>query len=132
MKVFETILHRVLPDAELLDVAELTGGISAQVSALEIRHRSGDIQKIVVRQYGAANLRSDPHVAAHEYQLLEMLARRAVPVPGPIYADESGSILPTPYLVLEFIDGHVVEQPTDLHSFAQQLADVLVRIHRHR
>jgi aminoglycoside phosphotransferase (APT) family kinase protein len=126
---FEAIVRQVFPDSALLNVAALTGGVSAQVSALDVRHPAGDIQKVVVRQYGAANLRSDPHVATHEYQLLEMLAAAAVPVPHPIYADESGTILPTPYLVLEFIDGHVVEQPPDLTSFVQQLADALVRIH---
>jgi aminoglycoside phosphotransferase (APT) family kinase protein len=31
---------------------------------------------------------------------------------------------------VEFIDGQVIEQPPDLASFAKQMADVLVRIHR--
>lgn len=127
---FEAIVRHILPDAALLNVAELTGGVSAQVSALDVRHSTGDAQRIVVRQYGAANLRSDPHVATHEYQLLEMLATRNVPVPRPIYADETGSILPTPYIVVEFVDGQVVEQPSDPASLAEQMADVLVRIHQ--
>ncbi len=127
---FQQIAGTVYPDAKLIDYKKLEGGVSAQVYALEVALPDDSVQKMVVRQYGAADLNADPHIAAHEFALLRILQERGLPTPEPYYVDESCKILPSPYIVVEFIDGQVVDEPTDAVNFAWQMADVLAKIHQ--
>lgn len=126
---FENIIHKIHPQATLLNVTKLEGGVSAQVMALEIKLPNGEHQKLVVRQYGEANLLSDPKVATHELTLLKVLRAHDLPVPEPLYADESNEILPSPYLVVSFINGETVDEPLDVTQYVGQMADVLASIH---
>lgn len=130
MSKFEMIVHKLNPQARLLKASKLEGGVSAQVTALEMKLPSGKHQKVVVRQYGEANLSSDPNVAAHELELLKTLRLHDLPVPEPLCADESNEILPGPYLVVAFIDGETVDDPSDVTDFVGQMADVLAKIHK--
>ena len=128
---FGQLVRVMNPQAELVRGWPLTGGVSAQVTALETRLPGGRRDKLVVRQYGPANLAADPHAAAHEAELLGVLRAAGLPVPRPRHADESGAILPGPYLVVEFADGAALEQPPDDPlDAARQLAAVLAAIHR--
>lgn len=126
-------LRRVLQQIEtglrLVASRPLTGGVSAQVTAIEAELPNGGQQRLVLRQYGAANLRADPHVAAHEYQLLTLLRASGQPVPTPYHADESGTILPVPWLAVEFIGGVAVTRPPVPPGFTSQLAAALARLH---
>jgi aminoglycoside phosphotransferase (APT) family kinase protein len=126
---FEAIIHRIDPRFTLLNATKLEGGVSAQVTALEVRLPHGEHRKLVVRQYGKANLSSDPKVASHELGLLKVLRSHNLPVPEPLYADESNEVLSSPYMVIAFIDGETVYEPMDATDFVKQMADVLVRIH---
>jgi aminoglycoside phosphotransferase (APT) family kinase protein len=111
----------------------LTGGVSSQVTALVAKLPQGAVQRLVVRQYGRANLRSDPRSAAHEYQLLALLHGAGLPVPRPRQADESRAILPVPYLVTDFLEGEICTDPTRLTlpvgDFTGQLAAFLAALH---
>lgn len=128
---FAQVVRVMSAQAELLRVWPLAGGVSAQVTALEIRLPGGRRDRLVVRQYGAANLAADPHAAAGEAELLGVLRAAGLPVPRPRHADESGRILPGPYLVVDFVDGEALRgPPADPGDAARQLAAVLAAIHR--
>jgi aminoglycoside phosphotransferase (APT) family kinase protein len=109
---------------------ELEGGISARVTALEVELADSAVRRVVVRQYGEANLRRNPRIAADELRLLQMLRSAGLPVPAPYLADESCEVLPAPYLVVELIDGGTADRPSDAGNLARQLATALVAIHR--
>jgi aminoglycoside phosphotransferase (APT) family kinase protein len=126
---FQQIVEKISPAARLASFKKLEGGVSAQVFALEAELSDGSSQKFVVRQYGDANLEADASIATHEYQLLELLYSRNLPVPKPYLADESRSILTSPYLVVGFIDGQTVEGPADATPYVRQMAEVLAKIH---
>jgi aminoglycoside phosphotransferase (APT) family kinase protein len=127
------VVRAISPDLQLVASRALTGGVSAQVTAFDAESPGGGLQRFVLRQYGAANLRSDPHVAAHEFRLLALLHTAGLPVPRPCHADESCTTLPVPYLVIEFIEGAAVLDTAQLivplPAFAGQLASVLVQLH---
>jgi aminoglycoside phosphotransferase (APT) family kinase protein len=131
------LLRRLLaaldPDLALVGAQPLAGGVSAQVTRIDSVLPDGTSQRLVVREYGAANLRSDPRIAAHEFELLSLLRVAGLPVPRPRLADESRSILPLPYLVVDFIDGAPVTEPAQLTTtplaFTGQLAAVLAGLH---
>jgi hypothetical protein len=51
-KKFERVVGRIEPQSRLLRAWELKGGVSAQVTALEIERDDGHTQKMIVRQHG--------------------------------------------------------------------------------
>src|SRR5689334_4666093 len=115
--LFEKVAYRVDPNGKLLRSWPLTGGVSAQVTALEIMLSDGQTQKMLLRRHGAVDLQHNPHIAADEYNLLQILHDRGLPTPAPYHLDTSATIFPTPYLVMEFIDGAPDFAPADLPDF---------------
>ncbi len=127
------VVAAIDPALQLTASWPLAGGVSSQVTAIEAGLPGSAAQRLVVRQYGPANLLCDPHSAAHEYVLLTLLHSAGLAVPSPRLADESREILPVPYLVTEFIEGEVCTEPAQLTlpvtDFARELAAFLARLH---
>lgn len=126
---FEQLLRRMEPHSKLRRAWSLTGGVSAQVTALEIEQPDGQTRRLVVRQHGAADLAQNPHLAAAEYRLLQLLQAHHLPAPAPCYLDLSGQIFPTPVIVVEYVEGTPEEAPAHLPDLTRQLATHLARIH---
>ncbi len=128
-KKFEQVIHKFEPQSTLLRTWELKGGVSAQVTALKIERPDGRTKKMIVRQQGAADLKHDPHRAADEFKLLHLLHSIGLAVPEPYHLDQSGEIFPTPYVVLEYIEGKPEFAPANLPDLILQFAASLSRIH---
>lgn len=128
---YAKLIKKIEHQAKLLLVWNLQGGVSAQTTALEFELR-GHRKKAVVRQYGEANLKSNSHIAMDELKLLNMLQVAGISVPKPYFADESANILPTPYIVIEFIEGRTLNEPADLRNCVRQMGDVLAKIHSYK
>ncbi len=127
---FAFVAHKVAPQSTLLHTWELQGGISAQVTALEIERSDGRKQTLVVRRHGEVDLKHNPHIAADEFKLLSLLHSAGLAVPAPYYFDESGTVFPTPYLVVEYIEGQPDFTPANLPDYLLQLATQLFKIHQ--
>jgi aminoglycoside phosphotransferase (APT) family kinase protein len=126
---FAQVARALDPGAALIRAWELKGGVSAQVTALEVRRRDGALQRMVVRRHGPADLRHNPRIAADEYRLLRLVRARGVAAPAAYYVDESGTIFDTPYVVIEFVDGATEFGPANLADMLAQLAAHLASIH---
>ena len=128
------IVAAIDPELRLTDNGRQPGGVSAQVTLIETQAPDGESSRLMLRQYGAANLRADPHVAVHEFRLLSLLHEAGLPVPKPYRADESCAVLPGPWLVVEFIDGMTIIEPDQLSfplpAFTGQLAAFQAQLHR--
>jgi aminoglycoside phosphotransferase (APT) family kinase protein len=129
-RILGRLAQRVDPESRLLRAWPLTGGISAQMTAFEIEQPDGRTKRLIVRQPGEATLQRNPDAAADEYRLLQLLSAAGLPVQTPHHLDEAGEVLPTPYLVIDYIEGEPVFAPADLDDFLLQLAAQLARIHR--
>jgi aminoglycoside phosphotransferase (APT) family kinase protein len=127
---FERVVQKFEPQSKLLRAWALKGGVSAQVTALEIQRPDGQTKKMIVRQHGAGDLKENPHIAADEFKLLRVLQTAGLAVPIPYHLDESGEIFPTPYLVIEYVEGESEFAPSDLEGLIVQFAAHLARIHR--
>ncbi len=125
-----TLLDAFAPQSHLLRSWPLLGGISAQVTALEIVRPGGETQTLVLRQYGAYRLESHPQIAAQEFAILQTLHRQGLPVPEPYFVDDTGAVLGTPCLVMEFVAGEADFAPADLDQLLQHTAAQLAQIHR--
>lgn len=126
---FATLVQRIDSRNRLLRTWELKGGISAQVTALEVEHDNGSTSKMIVRQHGAVDLKRNPNIAADEFKLLSVLYKNGLPVPKPYYVEATGDLLGTPCIVLEFIEGATEFATDNLLDFAQTMALTLVQIH---
>ncbi|HLX57170.1 MAG TPA: phosphotransferase [Ktedonobacteraceae bacterium] len=128
-KKFEQVVQKIDPQSKLLRTWELKGGVSAQVTALEIERPDGQTKKMIVRRHGDVDLKHNPHVAADEFKLLQLLQSEGLATPTPYHLDQSGEIFSTPYLVIEYIEGKPEFAPSNLTNLILQLATHLSRIH---
>jgi aminoglycoside phosphotransferase (APT) family kinase protein len=127
---FEALARRIEPRSKLLRTWELKGGVSAQVTAFEIERPDGRTERLIVRRHGAAELRRNPHIAADEFRLLELLESAGVAAPTPRYLDAGGELFSVPCLVVDYVEGERESAPADETAFVDQLATVLAEIHR--
>lgn len=118
------IVRRLDPAAELLGCRRLQGGVSATVLALDIRDGEGQERRVVLRNHGAADLAWNPRVAAQEHALLAALHAAGQPVPRPLLLDESGGLLPTPYILVSFVEGDGVVPADPAPALAERLAAI--------
>jgi aminoglycoside phosphotransferase (APT) family kinase protein len=127
---FEPVVRRLDPTARLIRVRELSGGMSAQITVLDIAKRGeAAVETVVVRQYGPINTAADPQVATTETRLLHHLRAAGLAVPQPWLADDSDELLGGPYSVIGYIDAGDPPQVWS-ESLCAQLVDVLVGLHR--
>ena len=129
-KKFARVAHRIDPHCKLLRVWELEVGVSARVTALEIVRGDGQTQKMIVRQYGDAELKRKPQVAATEFNLLQCLQAAGLVVPVPYYLDQSGEIFSRPYIAIEYVEGKTEFAPHNVDDCILQLTTYLSRIHQ--
>ena len=104
-KRFALLLQHIAPGSKLLRFRPLTGGVSAQVTALETLRPDGRTERLVVRQHGATDLTHNPQIALQEFTLLQRLHSKGMATPEPLYLDTSREIFPEPVLVMEYIEG---------------------------
>ncbi len=127
---FEKLVRKIDPQSRFLRAWTLTGGISAQVTAMEIVRGDSQTQKMIVRRHGDADFEHNPRVAADEFKLMQILKNAGVAVPAPLYLDDSGEIFDRPVLVIEFIDGKTEFSPANVDDYMRQMAVSLAKIHR--
>jgi aminoglycoside phosphotransferase (APT) family kinase protein len=124
---YEKLVQRIAPGSRLLRTWPLTGGISAEMTVLELEDPEGRISRRIVRQPSPTVLQNNPDAALNEYKLLKALRRSGLATPMPVEFEQTG---PTPYLVLEFIEGKSDFAPQDRPNFAYQLSTQLLKIHK--
>lgn len=120
------VARRLMPDGDFVVSRNLTGGISAVTTYLEVAAPGGTTARYVMRRHGEADRRRDPHIARHEYELLKLLHGQGVRVAAPCLAGES----PEPFIVVEYVEGETLLEPADPVRAARVLADQLASIHR--
>jgi len=125
----EEIVQKLHPGGQLLFAWKPTGGISAEITALEIGLPDGGKMKYIIRRHGEADLAGNPNRAALEFRLLQFLQEGGILAPKPCLLDNSCEILSTPYLVVEYIQGASEFTPTDLSDYLGQFTTQLVNIH---
>ncbi|MEK4069103.1 aminoglycoside phosphotransferase family protein [Peribacillus sp. FSL R5-0717] len=127
---FEQLVIKVDQGNKLIRAWKLMGGISANVTGLEILQSSGRIVKMIVRQHGDNDLKRNPNIASFEHKLLGILKAAGLPVPMPYYFEQSCEIFSKPCIVIEFIEGKSEFTPSNLNDHILQLAINLAKIHR--
>ena len=134
MKGLAAVARSMDPKADLLRNWPLTGGVSAQVHGLEIaRPGAGPqriVQRIVVRCLDSESWKDrSEEVAGTEFHLMEALRGMGFPVPEPLLLDTSCRLLPTPFLVMSWVEGTTTIEEDDLPGALPKLAELLANLH---
>lgn len=127
---FEPLLQLIEPHAQLLRTWPVTGGVSAQVTAVEYVRADGLRKQLIVRQHGQRDLARNPQIAADEFRLLQQLHACGLAVPKPLYVGQAGSGFTTPVIAMEFIEGTTDPGPIPTRDCVRQMAAQLAQIHR--
>lgn len=126
---FEQLIQEIEPQSKLLRAWPLPGGVSAQVTALEIALPDGQTTSMIVRRHGPVDLAQNPTIAADEFKLLQILQAAGLAAPKPYLVDQSGAVFGTPCLVIEYIEGAPSRAPANLSDLLLQMATHLASIH---
>lgn len=127
---FELIARQIFPQGKLLQSSPLPGGISASMTLLEVALPDGQNRRIVLRQPGEVGFASDPAAIEREFSLLQFAHTRGLSVPAPLLLDTSHRLLPTPYFLMELIEGKLDFSPADPKTYIYEMVIHLVRIHQ--
>ena len=127
---FERLAATIRPGASLTRMWRLEGGVSAQVTALEIAYPNGETERLVVRRHGENDRNTNRDIATDEFRLLNLLEREGLAVPKPIFVDQSGDILATPCIVVGYIDGSTETASIATSDLTGQMAAYLADLHR--
>jgi aminoglycoside phosphotransferase (APT) family kinase protein len=127
---YKHLAQVLAPGSTLLRAWSLKGGISAEMTALEIRQPDGAVRRMIARRPGIGALRHNPRAAADEFKLLQFTLSKGLATPAPLYLDAEGKIFGAPGLVIDYVEGGPDFAPASLDEFAQQFAAHLARIHQ--
>jgi aminoglycoside phosphotransferase (APT) family kinase protein len=115
--------------AKLLDRWRLAGGISARMDALHVQMGDSTTRKMIVRRPGERALLHNPHAAADEFRILQIVQGIGMKTQQPYLLDASGEIFAKPYLIVEYIEGEARYAAADANHCVTQIATQLARLH---
>lgn len=125
----EQVAQIIAPGSTLLRTWPLQGGISAEMIAFEIQRSDGETSRMILRQPGEQVLRLNPRAAEDEFNVLQLTTSLGLATQTPHYLDQSGTIFPGPYLVIEYVEGKPEFPSAPGADFILQVAKHLTMIH---
>lgn len=123
---FAALVAHHFAGARLTRAGRLTGGVSADVYRLDLQKTDGQRASVVLRAHGATH---NGHPAALEFALLAALHSAGLPVAAPLRLDDSCTLLPEPFLILEHVEGPTAIPTAQADRYIQRMGDLLAQIH---
>ncbi len=117
------------PQGRLRRSWNLAGGMSAEMTALEIETPDGNRTRCVLRCPGEAQLNENPATIQNEYRVLQLGQAWGLPMPVPLLFLPPGAEYFTACMVMEYIEGGLDFSPTHVEDFLAQMAGALAQIH---
>ena len=126
----EQVRTSVAPDARIVRVRPMGGGISCIVHAVRLATTDGGRHGVVVRRYGAYAQEHDVGSWEREYLLLRELSDSGQPVPRPLALHGTDSCFGAPTILMELVAGRPDLAPRNVREHLRQLAETLFAFHR--
>lgn len=118
-----------IANARISNVAQLQGGTSAHVVALDLSAPHIDSLRVVFRQHTSRDMKGHgSEIASKEFRLLERLYAKGFEVPRPL-AVNNGPTEDGPWITMEWIDGDVAQGSEDPGPSLSAMAGFLSRLH---
>jgi len=123
------IIDAVDPQATIVSVQRLKGGISSLVHLVSLQVEGNEVELVLRRFDNEEWLRHEPDLAAHEAESLRYAARTGVPTPRIVAFDREGNQSGIPCVLMTRLEGVVDLKPLSMEDWLDKLAATLVRIH---
>jgi aminoglycoside phosphotransferase (APT) family kinase protein len=127
------LLDVIAPGSAPLVIEALPGSYSNSTHFVDARYPNDYVFRIVVRRYAVFGDYDRGEKARREFKTLKLLKTNGIPVPQPLYLDDTGKLLGVPGIVTRYVPGETVmppdNPPADPLSWARALAIMLARIH---
>ncbi|UQZ87606.1 homoserine kinase [Paenibacillus konkukensis] len=119
------------PEAEVLSVQQLHGGISSLVHGIELSF-GGARRHVVLRQFDNEEwVREQPDLALREAEsLLRASQAEGVQTPRLVARDATGNGCGRPAVLMTMLEGSVVLEPADTGCWVDGMAEALARVHK--
>ena len=129
-KKAQELLDRVAPGSTLTAIHPLTGSYSNLTHLVEAHDGDGSLLRFVVRSYVYGKRAAKARV---EFNALRYLQEVDVSAPTPLYLDADGAILGSPGIVMSYVPGELLEEPSQHPAgritWANEMATTLAQIH---
>ncbi|MDX2105710.1 MAG: phosphotransferase [Candidatus Melainabacteria bacterium] len=125
---FAQVVSSLDPAARLIEVRKLSGGISAEMTAIKFSDDK-TVSSVVVRRHSEKSFEENPNIAHFEFEVLKFMREAGLPVPHPYHLDNTGIIFKRPYVVLGLLDGDTIYAPEDKLTYGRKMAEMLLVIH---
>jgi len=123
------LLKNISPGSKFKSISEVEGSYSNYTHLIEAELPNSEIARFIVRRYAIFSNYDRGEKARREYKALEFAYKHSIPVPKPLYLDETGIILKTPGIVTGYVDGKIDLSPGDPVKWAEAMAETLAKIH---
>lgn len=128
-KSLQFLLEAIAPSSTFIAIHPLEGDFSNSTYRVDGEAPSGASFQVVARQYAVFGDYDRGEKACREFKTLQLLKRYGLPVPEPLYLDDTGTILGSPGIVTQFVPGKLVMMPPYPPRWAETLAQTLANIH---
>ena len=123
------LAEELAPGGRVIRTRRLHGGLGARMQVVNIERVDGTRFKVSLRRFVRDHHTSLPEHVAHEYRILQLVEKAEIPAPRPLLLDAEGRFFGVPAMVLTYLPGRPLYAPRNVTSWADQLAQVLIRVH---
>lgn len=124
----DKLAGQLVPGGAVSHERRIEGGLGCTMDVLATVDGEDQSDRVVLRRYGPWGKPGDDHPAPVEAHALELAARGGVPVPELLWVDLDG-VFEEPTIVISYIDGAPLTNPSDPMGWADQLSEALADIH---
>jgi aminoglycoside phosphotransferase (APT) family kinase protein len=125
----QIILETINPGATFIAIHTLEGDFSNSTHLVDARASDGSLFQIVTRRYAIFGDYDRGEKARREFKTLQLLSAEGLPVPEPIYLDDTGELLGSPGIITRYMPGKLIMAEPYPAQWAESLAKTLARIH---
>ena len=124
----QRIAEAIDPRLRVVSTAPATGSFTNDARILECRTPAGSRLRLVAK-FLVDKPELASRIAAVSFHAASLAREHGVPVPEPLFLDETGEVLGVPGVVSRLVEGSQVANPESPEKWAEDLACQLVQIH---
>lgn len=125
----QSLLEIIAPGSDFVAIHSLEGDFSNSTRLVDGKASNGSFFQVVTRRYAIFGDYDRGEKARREFKTLQLLIEHGLPVPEPLYLDDTGTILGSPGIVTRYMPGKLAMAQPYPAQWAETLAETLASIH---
>jgi aminoglycoside phosphotransferase (APT) family kinase protein len=125
----QSLLEIIAPGSNFVAIHSLEGDFSNSTHLVDGKASDDSLFQVVTRRYAIFGDYDRGEKARREFKTLQLLTKHGLPVPEPLYLDDTGTIFGSPGIVTRYMPGKLVMEQPYPAQWAEILAKTLTIIH---